>query len=649
MTEFKFNNTQLSIIQDLEVDIDLNKLEVAISNNSIEELDDEELLALLKISNALYRSGFPVVEDSLYDLYREAFASKHPNHPYITSVESEVLSSGKTVALPQKMLSTDKAYSKEEIEKWLDRILKAAEELNIDTKAIEIRVTPKLDGYAAYDDGERLYTRGDGVKGQDVSRAFERGLKVAKNGERGLGAGEIVIDKAYFEANLSQFFENSRNIQAAIIAEKNVDERVLEAINDGACVFYPFALIDDWVGSHVDLIADFENIIDKIWNAVGYDVDGVILEATDSLIKEHMGATRKFHRWQIAFKINDEAAEVEVISVTPQTSRTGRVTPVAELVPTRISGATISRVTVHHYNMVKTNGVGPGAILQIVRSGLVIPKIEKVIKPADPQIPESCPSCQSHLIWESDHLVCPNKSDCPAQTENTLVHFFKTLGNNDGFGPKNIEKLANLGIRHIHQMYDLKPHQFAAYGFGEKTSKNLFDQLQASREIEIEDWRFLSAFGVSRLGGGNCERLLQHYSLRELFEATVEDIAKLDGFAIVSAEAIVEGLANIKEEFLKVYGHGFNLITTPKLSELENSSSPIAGATIVFTGKMLQGKRSEMEKHAKALGAKVGSSVNSKTTYLVAGLKVGETKINSAKNNGVQVLSEQEYLELISQ
>ncbi|TON79748.1 DNA ligase, partial [Vibrio parahaemolyticus] len=138
---------------------------------------------------------------------------------------------------------------------------------------------------------------------------------------------------------------------------------------------------------------------------VEYDVDGVILEATDPRIKEYMGANRKFHRWQIAFKINDEAAEVEVISVTPQTSRTGRVTPVAELVPTRISGATISRVTVHHYNMVKTNGVGPGAILQIVRSGLVIPKIEKVIKPADPQIPESCPSCQSHLLWESDHLV----------------------------------------------------------------------------------------------------------------------------------------------------------------------------------------------------------------------------------------------------
>ncbi|RJX71657.1 DNA ligase [Vibrio sinensis] len=648
MTEFKFNNDQLSIIHELEVDIDLNKLEIAFGNKTNDNLSNDEQLSLLVIANACYRSGFPVIDDSTYDEFSKQFASENPNHPFVTSVESEVINVGKTVTLPQKMLSTDKAYSKKEIQKWLDRIIKAAKELDLDTKEIEIRVTPKLDGYAAFDDGEKLYTRGDGVRGQDVTRAFERGLKVARNGERGLGAGEIVIDKAYFESNLSQYFENSRNIQAAIIAEKNVDERVQKAIHDGACVFYPFSSIDNWTGSYQELMAEFETIIDKIWNAVGYDVDGVILEATDSRIKEHMGATRKFHRWQIAFKINEEAAEVEVISVTPQTSRTGRVTPVAELVPTRISGATISRVTVHHYNMVKTNGVGPGAILQIVRSGLVIPKIEKVIKAAEPQIPESCPSCQSHLIWESDHLVCPNKNDCPAQTENTLVHFFKTLGNNDGFGPKNIEKLTNLGVKHIHQMYNLKAHEFAAYGFGEKTSKNLFDQLQASREIGIEDWRFLSAFGVSRLGGGNCEKLLEHYSLVELFALTAEDIADLDGFAKLSAEAIVEGLANIKDEFFKVYELGFNLNITPKASEKDDSSSPIAGAIVVFTGTMLQGKRGDMEKHAKELGAKVAKSVTGKTSYLVAGTKVGETKINSAKEKGVTVLSEQEYIDLIS-
>ncbi|MEZ8704406.1 BRCT domain-containing protein [Vibrio cyclitrophicus] len=648
MTEFEFNNDQLSIINELGVEPDLNKLEAAIRDNAFYELSNEEQLLFLVVANACYRSGFPVINDPQYDEFSKKFAENNPEHSFVTSVESEVMSLGKTVSLPQKMLSTDKAYSKEEIQKWLERIIKAANALDIDTKDINIRVTPKLDGYAAFDDGERLYTRGDGVKGQDVSRAFDRGLEVAKGGDRGLGAGEIVIDKTYFEEKLSQYFENSRNIQAAIIAEKNVDSRVQQAINDGACFFYPFSLIDNWTGHYKELMASFENIIDKIWNAVGYDVDGVVLEATDPRIKEYMGATRKFHRWQIAFKINEEAAEVEVLSVTPQTSRTGRVSPVAELVPTKISGATISRVTVHHYNMVKANGVGKGAVVQIVRSGLVIPKIEKVIKQVEPQIPTNCPSCKSHLIWESDHLICPNKSDCPAQTENTLIHFFKILGNNDGFGPKVIEKLSNYGIKHIHDIYGLKAHQFAGYGFGDKTSKNLFDQLQASREVEVEDWRFLSAFGVSRLGGGNCEKLLQHHSITELFELSADNIVKIDGFARLSAEAIVEGLANIKDEFFKVYELGFNLSITPKESEKKDSTSPISGAVIVFTGTMLQAKRSDMEKQAKYLGAKVGKSVTSKTTYLVAGTKVGETKINGAREKGVEVLSEQEYLDLIN-
>ena len=374
----------------------------------------------------------------------------------------------------------------------------------------------------------------------------------------------------------------------------------------------------------------------------------VIVETTHPVLKEYMGATRKNHRWQIAFKVNEESAEVEVKNIIPQTSRTGRISPVAELVPTKLSGATISRVTVHHYNMVKTKRIGPGAIVQLVRSGLVIPKIEGVIKEAEPQLPESCPSCGSHLLWESDHLICPNKSDCPAQTENTLIHFFKTLGNNDGFGPKVIEKLTNFGKKHIHEIYDIKAHQFASYGFGDKTSQNLFDQLQASKEIQVEDWRFLSAFGVSRLGGGNCEKLLQHHSIVELFDLTAEEMVKIDGFAQVSAEAIVEGLANVKEEFFKVYDLGFNLAITPKESEREDSDSPIAGAVVVFTGSMQQGSRGDMEKHAKSLGAKVAKSVTGKTTYLVTGEKVGETKINAAKNKGVKVLTEQDYLDFIS-
>ncbi|MGK0410474.1 MAG: DNA ligase (NAD+) [Shewanella psychromarinicola] len=647
MSLFTLNNEHVVVLEETKLASNLKLIERTVRDESFYSLNQKDMRYFLLVADVLYRRGIGIITDSEFDEKESWYNENHPESILTDSVQLGVKESGKTVRLPQKMLSTDKAYSKNEIVKWLDRVFKSALTLNINRDDILIRVTPKLDGYAAFDDGKRLYTRGDGVNGQDITRALERGLKVAEQGKRGLGPGEIVIDKNYFEEKLSNYFENSRNIQAAIIAEKNVDKRVQKAISDGACVFYPFSIIENWTGHYEELTENFESIIQNIWNAVTFDVDGVILEATDARIKEHMGATRKFHRWQIAFKINEEAAEVEVISVTPQTSRMGRVIPVAELVPTKISGATISRVTVHNYNTVKTNGVGPKALLQIVRSGLVIPKIEKVVKAVAPQIPDFCPSCQSHLIWELDNLVCPNKSDCPAQTENTLVHFFKTLGNNDGFGPKNIEKLTNLGVKHIHEIYGIKAHQFAAYGFGEKTSKNLFNQLKVSREVEIEDWRFLSAFGVSRLGGGNCERLLQHHSITELFELSADEIVEIDGFARLSAEAIVEGLANIKEEFVKVSALDFTLSTTRKDPEMEGTSSAIAGAVIVFTGSMSQSSRSDMEKHAKYLGAKVGKSVTGKTTYLVAGEKVGETKLNGAREQGVQILLEQEYLDLI--
>lgn len=644
MLTVNLNDEQLEVL--IKFDKEINPSEL-ISLFSKAKLDSEELVQVLKASNALYRAGFQLITDEQYDLYISMLRDINHLHPYLNQVEPEVLAEAKTVELPQRMLSTEKAYSKEDIEKWLKRILKAAQEINVPEDDIELRVTPKLDGYAAFDDGTTLYTRGDGYRGQDITRAFERGLKVAENGSRGLGPGEIVIKKSYFDTVLSNIFENSRNIQAAIIAEKKVDENVQKAIDDGACVFYPFSLIENKTAHFSEIISNFETIVEKMWKAVDFDIDGVILETTHVALKEYMGATRKSHRWQIAFKVNEDAAEVEVLNIIPQTSRTGRISPVAELVPTKLSGATISRVTVHHYNMVQTNGVGPGAIVQLVRSGLVIPKIEKVIKKVAPQLPDACPSCNSHLLWESDHLICPNKSDCPAQTENTLVHFFKTLGNNDGFGPKVIEKLSNFGVKHIHEIYAIKVHQFTGYGFGDKTSQNLFDQLKASREIEIEDWRFLSAFGVSRLGGGNCEKLLQHHSITQLFELTAEEMVKIDGFAQLSAEAIVEGLKNIREEFFKVYELGFNLAETPKESEKDNSSSPIAGAVVVFTGSMQQGSRGEMEKHAKSLGAKVAKSVTSKTTYLVTGEKVGATKINAAKDKGVKVYTEQEYLDLI--
>ena len=258
MSNYKFNDNQIAIIEKLGLNSDLDDVEKLFSSN---EHSLEELETLLKVANALYRSGYPIIEDEKYDEYLSYLKIYDPENPFLLNIEPEVFIDSKTVPLPKKMLSTDKAYSFEEIKKWTERITKAASEIDFDQNLIRIRVTPKLDGYAAYDDGITLYTRGDGTRGQDITRAFERGLKVAKNAGRGLGPGEIVIKKSYFDEVLSEKFENSRNIQAAIIAEKKVDEDVQKAIDEGACVFYPFSLLENWTGSIEELLSNFESIL----------------------------------------------------------------------------------------------------------------------------------------------------------------------------------------------------------------------------------------------------------------------------------------------------------------------------------------------------------------------------------------------------
>ncbi|MGR8979728.1 MAG: helix-hairpin-helix domain-containing protein [Gammaproteobacteria bacterium] len=613
-------------------------------------LADEQLVEFLQICNLLYRHGTPLISDYIYDfVFLAELQKRHPDHPYLESVEPEKAFTGKTVELPEYMLSTEKTYSRDGIDKWLARIEKAAEQCNRDFDKLIFRATPKLDGYAAYDDGEMLYTRGDGRKGTDISRVFERGLAVAGNGKRGQGAGEIVVSQNYFDTHLSDYFENSRNFQASIIKEKELEQHALDAIQNQAAVFYPFAALPYWKGTAKELSDNFDKIVEKMLTATDYDVDGVIFEVTDSAIKRFMGATRHHHRWQIAYKENVETAIVKILRVTPQTSRSGRVNPVAELEPTKLSGAVISRATAHHYGMVREMGIGPGTVIELTRSGLVIPKIERVIKPSDPQIPDSCPSCGSELFWDNEYLLCPNTAQCPAQIENTIEHFFRTLANVDGFGQKTIEKLHECGINSVYEIYRLTLPQLMKMGFGEKTSQNLLDELRRSRIVAIEDWRFLGAFGIYRMGLGNCERLLQHYRLTDIFDLTIDDIVAIEGFAEKTAEAVVDNLAKIKKDFFQLYELGFSLIQTPLVSEQSRETSPISGKNLVFTGTMQHGKRDDMIREAKQLGAKVTSTVTGKTDFLVTGADVGAAKIAAARQKGVQILSEQEYLRLISQ
>lgn len=637
------SNIKLKFLTEEQVD--------AIVSRQIDEaeLSDEQLVEFLKIANALYRGGMQIINDAEYDFtFVAELRMRNTNHAFLDRVEPETAFLGKTVELPARMLSTDKAYTQKSIEQWGARVRKSAININIDFDSLEFKVTPKLDGFAAYDDGMKLYTRGDGRRGTDITRVFERGLSVVNGGSRGLGAGEIVVSRPYFNENLKQYYENPRNFQSSVIREKELDLPALKAIQDKASVFYPFALLPNWSGPWQSLMDRFTEIISEVKSSVEYDVDGVILEVTDTSLKNEMGSTRHHHSWQIAYKENQESAYVKVIDVLPQTSRTGRINPVVKVEPTRLSGALVQRATAHHYKMVKDKGIGPGAVVELTRSGEVIPKIETITTPVEPKIPAECPSCGSEVVWDGDYLYCINKFECPDQMITTMVHFFNVLGNVDLFGTASIEKMYASGIRSIGQIYRSEVKDLEEMGFSPKQSENLSKQLVRSRTEKIEDWRFLAAFGVIRLGSGNCEKLLSHFAIEDLFNLSKEQIIQVDGFAEKTASLVVKGLKSIKPLFDELYALGFNLERTQLLTQNTDLQTPIYGKLIVFTGSMVHGSREDMEKEAKRLGAKIGKSVTGKTNILVTGANVGISKMNDAKKMGVQILSEKDYLDLTS-
>lgn len=653
----KLNKEQMNILETSNIPLHFlteEKLfDIVHHPQHVKEITENELVEFLRIANALYRGGCQLISDADYDYkYLEELISRNPNHSYLQGVEEEAAFEGQKLDLPVPMRSTDKARNIEDVNRWINRIKNEAVKIGLPVDSLKVKVTPKLDGFAAYDDGAILYTRGDGRRGTDISRVFRRGLAVV-GGVRGKGAGEIVVDKEYFEKNLAQYFENTRNFQSSIIKEKKIEPYVEEAINDKAVVFYPFTEMDSRIVPIDKLMDDFSGLIENLLIPVKYDVDGVVLEVEDQQLKDYMdlnlSPNKPYHAWQIAYKIKPEAAHVRVLSVTPQTSRNGRVTPVVELEPTKLSGVTISRATAHHYGLVKKRGIGGGAVIELIRSGMVIPKIEKVHKEAKPEIPTNCPSCKAELVWDADNLVCPNVGDCPAQIINTMEHFFLTLRNINGFGTATIQKLYENGIVDVCSIYKLTLDDFKKYGFGDKQSQNLIAELERSRTEPLEDWRFLAAFGVHQLGRANSEQLLKRVKLEDVFGISVDEVVSRKIFANKTASIIIHGLKAIKREFDCLIRVNFQLQYSKLLSELraEGTLSPISGKQVVFTGTMLHGKREQMEREARLLGAKVGSAVSGRTDYLVMGSDVGPKKIAAAKEKNVKVITENEYLRLI--
>ena len=214
-------------------------------------------------------------------------------------------------------------------------------------------------------------------------------------------------------------------------------------------------------------------------------------------------------------------------------------------------------------------------------------------------------------------------------------------------GSKSINKLVSADIDTHEKIYSLSEDDFIQAGFGPGQAKNLKTELERSLIVEIEDWRFLAAFGISHLGRGDSRRLLQNIHINELSEITIEDIMKIEGFAEITSSEIVAGLKKKWPTIKHMLDLGFSLSETPLLKESAMIKSPITGMKVVFTGIMNQGSRDQMTKDALELGAKVQNSVSAKTDILICGKKVGPSKISKAEKLGIQIMSEEEYTVLL--
>jgi DNA ligase (NAD+) len=590
--------------------------------------------------NEAYRRGAPMVSDSQYDLLLARLREIEPEHPFLHRVEPETFSGKREIRHPIPMLSTDKAYTPEELERFVARVEKEAGEIGIFD--VRYRITPKLDGLAGRDDGTHFVTRGNGESGFEVSSAFAKGM--IPLGGRGKGVGEMVILMSYFQEHLADAFEHPRNLVVGIVSSDTVNELARKALDDEAVHFVPYSELPSRLLDGRELLTGMDAVTEELSSQVDYPLDGMVVEVVDEDVRRTMGATSHHYRWQIAVKRKGETALTVVNEVVWQVGRTGKVTPVLVVEPVNVSGATIRRVTAHNAGLLEKKGLGPGAQIEIIRSGEVIPKVEAVLVPSLATLPADCPSCGSILERENDFLLCRNEH-CPDQVVQTIEHWFKILGNADWFGRKTVEKLVRSGYDSLEKVYELGEEDFRAMGFGPVLSGNLAEAVYLSRTREVEDWRFLAALGIEDLGKGDSRKLLQQFRLQDLLNVSREQIEAIHGFGTITARSIAEGLTRMAPTLRHLLELGFRIMPTGAARE-KVTGSPLAGKHLVFTGKM-RGSREEMQEQARAEGALVQSAVNAKTDFLVCGENVGAAKLAKARQFGTAVLQEDEYLRLI--
>jgi DNA ligase (NAD+) len=382
-----------------------------------------------------------------------------------------------------------------------------------------------------------------------------------------------------------------------------------------------------------------------------YEVDGIVVKVDSLSLRERMGSRARTPRWAVAYKFKPRQEVTRVEKIITQVGRTGKLTPVALLLPVDVGGVTVSRASLHNFGEVERLDVRNGDTVRIQRAGDVIPQIVEVIKPGQPRFPrilapDTCPVCQSRTVEEGAYHKCPNLIGCRAQIHGSIRHYGSRAALDiEGLGEKTIavflqEKL----ITDLASIYSLTEADIVPLeGFGKLSAQNLIEAISRSKEPKLD--RFIYALGIPNVGAKTAADIASFFgSFPAVRGATEEQLLEVEGVGPVVARSIIEFFAN------EVVGEALERllqeVTPQTLETVEQPTTGLAGKTFVFTGTLKIFSRSEAERRVERLGAKAASSVSRKTDYLVYGPGAG-SKLVKARSLEIQLITEEEFLELI--
>lgn len=429
------------------------------------------------------------------------------------------------------------------------------------------------------------------------------------------------------------------------------------------------------VNTSVEELIAFYHDVEEKRASLGYDIDGVVYKVNRLDWQQRLGFVSRSPRWAIAHKFPAEQAVTVLEGIDIQVGRTGALTPVARLKPVTVGGVVVSNATLHNEDEIERKDIRIGDTVVVQRAGDVIPQIVRVVEDKRPKgarrfkFPELCPACGSHAVREADPKTgkldvvrrCTGGLICPAQAVERLRHFVsRNAFDIEGLGEKQIAAFYVDGlIKQPGDIFMLEENDRRSLkklkdreGWGDTSAKKLFAAIDSRRRIELD--RFIYALGIRHVGETNARLLARSYGTLDHFIEEMEkaadpesdarrDLMSIDGVGEVLAEALIDFFAeeHNREVLKSLRKAGVEAVPLPP----QETSSPVAGKTVVFTGSLERMTRAEAKARAEQLGAKVAGSVSAKTDLLVAGADAG-SKLTKAVALGVKVISEDEWIEM---